>query len=445
MQVVIYGIGAVGTKIAETLYEEGHDVTVIDPYEKKIAQIQKSLDVLGITGHIGDAEVIENLKTKGANIFIATTDSDEENIIASIIAKKQNIKKTIARIRNPAYLNKMLLDTSEIGIDHVINPEREVAKEIQKIISIPWASEVDSFMNGRIFLIEVKANYENIGYLNKKLAKVSKTNNIIVVESEEYFKKLKAFEHRKKVKIGDHIFILQKGKGVDKINKIFGDVYKKINNIMITGGGVTGSELLRLIENSGIKIKLIEKNKKKCAELSKRFRNSLILYGDATDLDLLRSEKIEKIDCFIAITGDDEENVMISLLAKQHGAKKVITKISKDYEEDIISEIGLDAAVNLSKITANKILQFVRREELLALSILDKELAIMEFIASPNSKIVKKPVKEAQFIKGAIIGAVIRNEETFFPRNNFKIEPNDKVLVFVRKKAASSVERYFKG
>ncbi|MFH0874859.1 MAG: NAD-binding protein, partial [archaeon] len=219
----------------------------------------------------------------------------------------------------------------------------------------------------------------------------------------------------------------------------------KINNIMITGGGVTGSELLSLIENSGTKIKLIEKDKKKCAELSKRFRNSLILYGDATDLNLLRSEKIERIDCFIAITGDDEENVMISLLAKQHGAKKVITKISKDYEEDIISKIGLDAAVNLSKITANRILKFVRREELLALSILDKELAIMEFIVSPNSRIVKKPVKDAQFIKGAIIGAVIRNEETFFPRNKFKIEPNDKVLVFARKKAASAVERYFKG
>ena len=135
---------------------------------------------------------------------------------------------------------------------------------------------------------------------------------------------------------------------------------------------------------------------------------------------------------------------MISLLAKQHGAKKVITKISKDYEDDIISGIGLDATVNLNKITSNKILHFVRREELLALSILDEELAIMEFIVSPNSAIARKSVKEAQFIKGAIIGAVIHNDEIFFPRNNFTIEPHDMVLVFVCKKVASSVEKYFK-
>lgn len=445
MRVVIYGVGKVGIKIAETLYEEGHDVTIIDNDEKKIGQIQRNLDILGIAGHIGNVAIAEKSVMKGVDIFIAVTDSDEENITACIIAKKQNIRKTIARIRNPSYLNKDILNTSEIGINHVINPEKEVANEIVKLIGIPWASEVGTFINEKVFLIEIKVNDDNVGYLNKKLMEVSKTNNIIVVESGDDIKKLRLFEQGKKVKIGEHIFILQKSTDISKTNKIFEDAYKKINNVMITGGGVTGSELLSLLEKTGMKIKLIEKNRKICTALSKKFRKNLIIFGDATDLALLLSENIEKIDCFIAITGDDEENVMMSLLAKQHGAKKAITKISKDYEEEIVAEVGLDAAVNLNKVTSNKILQFVRKEELLATSILDEELAIMEFIVSNNSKITKKPIKEAQFIKGAIIGAILRNGEVFFPRNNFKIEPDDMVLVFIYKKVTSSVEKCFKG
>ena len=450
MRVVIYGVEKVGIKIAETLYEEGHDVTIIDNDEKKIGLIQENLDLLGIAGNIGNVAIAEKSVMKGVDIFIAVTDSDEENITASIIAKKQNIRKTIARIRNPSYLNKDVLNTLEIGINHVINPEKEVANEIVKLIGIPWASEVDTFMNEKVFLIEIKVNDDNIDYLNKKLVEVSKTNNIIVVEfivveSGDNIKKLRLFGQGKKVKIGEHIFILQKSTDIGKINKIFEDAYKKINNVMITGGGVTGSELLSLLEKTGMKIKLIEKNRKICTALSKKFRKNLIICGDATELALLLSENIEKIDCFIAITGDDEENVMMSLLAKQHGAKKAITKISKDYEEEIVAEVGLDAAVNLNKVTANKILQFVRKEELLATSILDEELAIMEFVISANSKITKKPVKEAQFIKGAIIGAILHNGEVLFPKTNFKIEPHDMVLVFVYKKVASSVEKYFKG
>lgn len=445
MRVVIYGVEKVGLKIAETLYEEGHDVTIIDNDEKKIGLIQENLDVLGIAGNIGNVATAEKSVIKGVDIFIAVTDSDEENITACIIAKKQNIRKTIARIRNPSYLNKDVLNTSEIGINHVINPEKEVANEIVKLIGIPWASEVDTFVNEKVFLIEIKVNDDNISYLNKKLVEVSKTNNIIVVESGDNIKELRLFEQGKKVKIGEHIFILQKSTDIDKINKIFEDAYKKINNVMVTGGGVTGSELLSLLEKTGMKIKLIEKNRKICSALSKKFRKNLIICGDATDLALLLSENIEKIDCFIAITGDDEENVMMSLLAKQHGAKKVITKISKDYEEEIVAEVGLDASVNLNKVTANKILQFVRKGELLATSILDGELVIMEFIVSANSKITKKNVKEAQFIKGAIIGAILHNGEVLFPKTNFKIEPHDMVLVFVYKKVTSSVEKYFKG
>lgn len=445
MRVVIYGVGRVGTKIAETLYGENYDVTVIGTDEKKIEQIKKNLDVLYIVGHIGDADVVGSSKIKGADIFIAVSDSDEENIIASIIAKKQHIRKVIARIRNPAYLDKVLLNTSEIGIDHVINPEKEVANEILRLIRTPWASEVDSFFKGNVLLVEIKVNQDNVEYLNTKLVEVSKTgSNIIIVESGNTIKKLRLFEQCQRVEINEHVFVLEKATDVSKVNKIFEDAYKKIQNVMIAGGGVTGSALLSILENSDIKAKLIEQNREVCNILSKKFKNSLILCGDATDLNLLLSENIGKIDCFIAITGDDEENIMTSMLAKQHGVKKAITKISKDYEEDIMAGIGLDAAVNLNRVTVNRILQFIRREELLALSILDEDLAIIEFNACADSKIVKKTIEEAQFIKGAIIAAISHKGEISFPKHNFKIEADDKVLVFVHKKIAHIVDKYFK-
>lgn len=444
MRIIIYGIGKVGTKIAETLYEEGHDITIIDNDITKIEQIKKNFDVLAIAGHIGDAKVVEAFNLKDENIFIAVTDSDEENIIASIIAKNQKIRKTIARIRNPNYLNKVLIDTLKIGIDHVINPEKEVANEIVRLIRTPWASEIDSFMDDKVFVVEIKVNSENVEYLNKKLVKVSETNNIVVVESTNGIKNIRLFEDGQNVKEGNHIFVLERIEDFGRVNEIFEDEYNKIYNVMITGGGVTGLELLSLLDKTGIKIKLIEKDMQKCSGLSKKFENHLILCGDATDLKLLLSENIEKVDCFIAITGDDEENVMMSLLAKQHGVKKVITKISKDYEEDIVSKIGLDAVVNLNRLTVNKILHFIRREELLTISILDEDLAIMEFSVPQNSKITKKSIKEAEFIEKAIIGAISHNGEISFPRKNFKIEAGDKVLVFTHRKVSSIVEKYFK-
>jgi len=445
MRVVIYGIGKVGTKIAEALYEEGHEITVISNDEKAIAQIQKNLDVLAFLGHIGNADVIKDSKIEGADIFTAVTESDEENIIACAIAKNQIIRKTIARIRNPSYLNNVLLNTSEIGISHVINPEKEVANEIVRLIRTPWASEVDSFIDNKIFLCEIRVHNENAPYLNKKMLDLSKTNTIIISENGAEFRGIKIFDPSTEIKPGHHIFILEKESNINKLDSMFEEKYGKIKDVMVTGGGVTGSELLALLKGSGIRIKLIEKDMNICTSLSKKFHNDIIICGDATDLKLLLSENIEKVDCFAAVTGDDEENIMTSLLAKQHGVKKTITKVSKGYEEDIMSVIGLDAVVNLTRTTSNKILKFVRKEELLALSIWDNDLAIMELVASASSKISKKPLKDSQFMKGAVIGAIYRSNTIIFPKKDFKIEANDKVLVFTHKSMVSQVEKYFRG
>jgi len=444
MRIVIYGVGKVGSKIAETLSKEKHDVVIVDPDKKKIKELQQTLDILCLPRPINDTRVIREARLKDADVFIAVSDSDEENIVACLIAKSHNVNKTISRIKNTLYLDKEILDTYELGISHVIQPEKEVAKEIVRLIRNPWASEVDAFLKEQVLFIAVKVNKENIDYLNGKLDTLSEKEITIIVESEDDKNRISFFRENHEIKEGDNIFVLEKKSDVIQINKIFEDVYSKIQNVIILGGGTTGEELLEQLGKTKLNLKLIERDRKRCNELSEKLKRGLILCGDGTDLDLLMSENLDKTDCFIAITGDNENNVMSAMLAKQNGVKKVITKVSKAYEEDIVARIGLDATVNINKVTVNKILNFVRRKELLALSILDEDMEIMEFSVSQSSKITKKFLKEPNFVKGALIGAIYRNGEIIFPEKDFRIEENDRVLIFVNKKKASSVEKYFK-
>ena len=444
MRTIIYGLGKIGTRIAETLSSENHDVIIIGSDKKRMAEIQQNLDVLCIERKIGDADMIKKSNMKNADIFIAVSESDEENIVACLIAKRQNVGKIIARISNISYLDNEIINIFDTGIDHVIHPEIEVAKEIVRLIRSPWASEVESFLNEQVFLIEIKVNEDNLDYLNEKLKLLHDTGLTIIIEPAEDKEYIRPFDKRQKLKLNDNLFLLEKKSDSLQINHIFKDAYAKIQNIIIVGGGSTGEELLEMLQGEKLNIKLIEKSKKRCRELSEKAKKAIILWGDGTNLNLLVSENIEKTDCFIAITSDDENNIMASLFAKQKGVKKSITRVSKAYEEEIIDKVGLDTTVNINKVTVNEILKFVRRKELIAISIINEDIEIMEFSVKYGSKITKKPLKDVQFTKGAIIGAVYHNEEVFSPKKNFKIEPGDNVLVFVHKNRVSKVERYFK-
>jgi len=444
MKVVIYGIGTAGTKLAQTLYNEGQDIIVIDSDKKKIEKFQKTLDALCILGSMGNDLVVKQAKMNDAEVFIAVTDSDEENIVACLVAKKQGVKKTIARLRNAAYLDRDVLDTFEIGIDHIINPEREVAKEIFKLIKAPWATEVNTFIQDKLSLLEIRVNSSNTSYLNEKLHLLSATNIILVVSDVDSKKKLYFFAKGDMINVGDSIYILDKTENIGALNKIFEDLYGKIQNIVVMGGGQTAVELLTLLEGTDFKVKLIESSRSTCSMLNERFKKHIILCGDGTDLDLLVREKITKTDCFVAITGYDESNTMMSLFAQQKGVKKAITKIIKPYGRDILTGIGLPKQVDVYKITVNKILSFISMKQLIAVSILDNGLELMEFSVTPDSKITQKEMKGPQFITGATIAAVYRNGEAFFPAGSFKVEPNDVVLVFANKDKVSAVEEYFK-
>ena len=444
MRVVIYGIGTTGTKLVQTLYKEGEDIIIIDTDKQRIEDIQRRLDVLCVVGDMGDSSVIEEAKIRDADAFIAVRDSDEENIVACIIAKRHKVKVTIARLRNPSYLDKEILNANELGIDFIINPEKEVAKEIFKLITAPWAMDVDTFMRGKISLFEIKVNQSNIDYLNQKLKLISETNPILIINPGGAEDNFRFFGKDSVLNINECAYLLGKTEESEKINAIFEDVHPKINNVMMIGGGKTAIELLSLLEGTNIKVKLIEFSKGTCNMLSERFKKCLVLCGDATDLDLLMSENIDKVDCFIAITGDDEGNLMMSLFAKQKGVKKTITKVAKPYGKDMLAGIGIYEAVDVYKITVNKILSLISRREVISFSTLYNGVEMMEFAVSPNSKISDKVLKEPQIMRGAVIVAVYSKGDIIFPKGPLKVEPDNRVLLFANKKAGSAVEKYFR-
>lgn len=442
MGVVIYGAGTLGLKLAQTLYFEGRDITVVDSIKSKIDTFQSKLDVLCIVGHIGDEDTIKHAKLRSADVFIAVTDSDEENIAACIIAKNQSVRKTIARLRNRTYFNPSFFNPKMVGIDHIINPEKEVALEISKLITIPWASEVDSIIRDMLSLFKMTVNGLDPKYLLSKLKILSKTSRIIIINVEQ--KSLRLFKKGDKLIEHDDIYILYRSKDLQIINKLFKDIYPPIKDVLIIGGGQTGSELLELLKGTRINRKLIEISRKRCSELNHKYKKSIILLGDGTNLDLLLQENISKTDCFVAATGDDETNIVLSLFAKQKGVKKVITKILKSYGDELLEEIGLQIPLEINNITANKILSYVSMKQLIEIISLHGNYEMLEFVVTEKAKINGKVLKDSNLCKGAIIGAIYRDFELLKSVKSEKIRVHDRIIVFSDRKKSFVVDSYFK-
>lgn len=441
-KVIIFGAGKTGYKLAESLYDEGEDITIIDPEPKKLIKFSERLDVLCIEGQIDDLETIYQAKIKDSNVFIAVGDKDEENIIACSIAKKLKVKKTLARLRNNAYFNSTIFDPKDHGIDHIVNPEHEIALEISKLISIPLAIEVDSVVRDKLSLLKIRAGDFEKKYLKNKLNILNKYYHIIIINSEK--SELSFYNNKNKISKKDYIYLIHTTKEIKEVNELFNDKYPKIKNIMIVGGGQTASELLFLLENENMNIKVFEISNTRCSELNKIHKNPLILCGDATDIDILLQEELNKVDCFIALMGDDENNMVLSLFAKHKGVKKVITKISKPYGNELLDEIAITVPVHIDNITVNKIRGYVSMKELIKLETLTGDYEMLEFMITEKSKMINRKIKNKKMFEGAYIVALYRNFELIHKFEEEEILLHDRIIIFGKKRRLGKIEKYFK-
>jgi trk system potassium uptake protein len=442
MKYIIYGAGKTGYRLAEVLYAEGGNIVVIDPMPEKLFTFSERLDVLCVEGHIGNVETISKINFSNKDIFIAVSDSDEENIIACMIAKKMNVFKTLARLRNPTYFDSNYFDPGLLGIDHVVNPEKEVALEISKLISIPLATEVDSVVREKLSLLEIRVADFELDYLKKKLNILLKEQHIIVINPEK--RTLFFYEQESEITNEDYIYLIHTTKDIQNVNQLFYDKYPKIKNVMIVGGGQIASELLFFLEKKNIYAKLFEVSKKRCSYLNHIHKKSLILCGDATDIDLLLQEELDQVDCFIALMGDDENNVVVSLFAKHKGVKKVITKVSKNYGSDLLETIAITVPVDIHNITVNKIRSYVTMKQLVTLTNLFGNFEMLEFIVTDQSKLLNKNIKQKKLFEGVYIAALYRNFELIHDFENQEIRLHDRIIIFAQKNKLRKVEKYFK-
>jgi len=445
LKIIIIGAGKVGCQIAKTLSSEKHDVTLIEKDDVIRQSAQNSLDVLTILGNGANVRTLEEAGIKQADMVIAVTSSDEVNMIACMTAKQFGVPQKIARIRNPEYLYANALSREKLGIDLTINPERATAREIVKLLKSPInVAQVQSFAGGKVQLFELKIE-ESFPFINQQLkaitfkypilvAAIYRNDKIIIPGGEE------------KIIAGDNLYVLIKKDYFLELNEIFNQKPLSVQNVIILGGSRIGIQAALILTKLGISTKLIERDKEKCEKIAESLPHTLVINGDGTNIDLLKSEGVETTDGFVAVTGYDEDNLLVALLAKHLGAKKVIAKVDRINYIPILEKIGVDAVVNPRMTTTSAILRFIRRGKIISLTLLKEgEAEVIELIVSPHSKIINTPLRKANLPQNSIIGAIVRQDEVIIPHGDDIIQPKDKIIIFALSSDIKEIEKIFDG
>ena len=445
MKVIVIGAGVVGYTIAEKLSSEGHDVVVVENNEIIIKDVKESLDVNVVEGNGSSPKVLREAGIEQADMVIAVTDSDEVNMIACLIASTQTkIPKKIARIRNPDYTAyQKLFEEGPLTLDFNINPARAAAERILKIIDVPGATDVIEFSHSDVKLVGIKLSGAS-AMLGKRLMNLKELHpdNRVLIASIYRGAETIVPDGGTVLKKDDTVFVVTIKSEIPRILKMFDKGERVGKKVMIIGGGYIGSYLAECLEQRNFMVKIVERDSARCTYLAESLKKTLVLHGDGTDQELLKEEGIEDIDTFIAVTNDEEDNILVSLLAKSMGASRVITLIDKPEYISLISSIGVDVVVSPRLASVNTILQFVRKGKVVSVTtLMEERMEAIETIAMETSGIVNKPIKKIKFPRGSIIGAIIRGEDAIIPDGDSIINPGDDVVIFSLKKAVPKVEK----
>lgn len=437
LNIIIVGCGRVGSTLVEKLSAEDHDITVIDKDAEKVAELTNLYDVMGIVGNGASFKIQIEAGIKDANLIIAVTASDELNLLCCTVARRVGECAAIARVRNPDYSLETAYLREKLGLAMIITPELEASREMARILSLPNALEVNTFAHGQAELIKFRVPSGSMldGITIADLG--SKTNSILICAVE---RKRQIFIPSGDFKMlgGDILSFAAPRKAARAFFKMIGIKTNSVKNVLIVGGGDSGYYLAKILLSTGVNVKIIEKDRKRCEELNILLPKAVIINGDGSDEELLHEENIDNYEAFVSLTGSDEENILLTLYANQvtDSNVKVITKINRLTFNDVINNLDLGSVIYPRYITAEAIIAYVRAKSASRSSnietlshMFNQRVEAIEFRVDEESKVTNKQLIDLNLKKNLLIAFINRHGKIIIPSGHDSIRPGDTVMI----------------
>lgn len=444
--VIVVGGGEVGFHLAERLSEESQDVVLIDSSPARAEDVGNRLDIMTIAGNGASLSVLEKAGIKKAKMVLAVTSSDEVNLIACLAAQRLGVEYVAARISSPDYYQRSsVLSGEALGIDLMINPERECARETLELLRSEVATDVASFADGRVRMIGLKV---------RKGARIAgRTLRQLAAQLPEHHYATAAIQRGERtilpggddtIEAGDHIYLLSPQDELEDIPQLTGYEPFKLQRVMIAGGSEEGLHIAELLELTGVEATIIERDRQRCVELAEALPKALVLNGDATDLELLEMEGVAGMDAFVASTGNDDTNLLTSLLAKTLGARKVVALIDDFSYLQLIPRLEIDASVSPRLSTVNAILRDVRSEHITGVATIKGiDAEAIEFEVVVGSKIICERLDQVHFPPGGRLGILVRGREVIVPQRDTAVRAGDIAVAFALPTCIHELEKLF--
>lgn len=444
MNIAIVGAGKLGKKIAKALLSGDHSITVLDINEDTLQKLSLQMDIMTYTANGKQISVLKEIHISSFDFLIAVTGNDETNITIAAFAKKLGCSRVIARVRDPEHMNQFDFIRDTMSIDYLINPDMAITNEIYKYLVEKYTLSNGVFTTGKASLIEFKAkNLPAVVGLpmeqvkkalnNKLVVAISRNGKVIVPHGDDI------------IRVTDSLYVIGEKDPILELNANVHEqgLYTGLQNVMIVGGGKTGLYLSNKLAESGLSVKIVEKDLARCHYLAEKLENVMILRGDGTDIALLEEENLAKMDAFVTCTGYDEDNLLLALMAKDYGIQDVIAKVSRGIYTELVSNLGVDMALNPLDIVTSNVLRIVQgSKKVISSQLIQGQAVITEIIVSAKSSFLKLPLKKIDFPKGVIIAAIHRNTEIIIPDGDTIIQEFDRVLLFSLLSALPDMEKF---
>lgn len=442
MNIIIGGAGDVGFHLAQLMATEDQNITLIDSDSSVLEYAATHLDVSIIKGEITSIETLLNAKVDKADLFIAVATHESANLLSCILAKKLGAEKTLARVENPEYLQKIQKKNFfDMGIDNLFSPGILAVKEIERLIRKVSATDIFEFEEGKISIVGFTAN-EDSNLIGKSMRKLSEESTgyhlrVIVVLRDG----MTIIPPRDMIiQAGDHLYMSTDIEDFERINRFVGKKLKRIKDIMIIGSGALAIKTAKVLEKDH-NVSIVMKEKVDCKRCHDELENTLILQGDPNNTDFLMEYGLASMDAFIALTPNSETNIITSLMAEKTGDIKTIALLDNSAYTHISQNIGVDTIINKKLLAANNIFRYIRRGKVEAIaSFHGVNAEVIEYIIDEEAKVVGKKISEIGLPESAVVAGIIRDNRGLIPKGSFELEADDKMIIFVLPSFVKSVE-----